>query len=102
MNGRTAKKLRKIARGLKLPPVSAYQPTGPDTEWSGGQLVRRRQPLALKACFRRAYLEAKALYKGAFAEAGKVDLTKEREGVRAFHLRHVDSIKRQGEGPVEK
>ena len=102
MNGRTAKKLRKIARGLKLPPVSAYQPTGPDTEWSGGQLVRRRQPLALKACFRRAYLEAKALYKGAVAEGGPVDLTEEQRGVRPFRHLMVDSIKRQDQGPVNK
>jgi hypothetical protein len=58
--------------------------------------------MALKACWRRAYLEAKALYKGAIAEAGTVDLTGEREGIRPFHMRHVDSIKRQGEGPVER
>ncbi len=102
MRGKTAKRLRRIALQLKLNPVSSYEPTGPSTMWKGGELVKRRQPLALKACWRRAYLEAKALYKGAIAEAGTVDLTGEREGIRPFKDRMVDSIHRQGEGPVER
>ena len=103
MRGKTAKRLRKIALSLKLNPVSSYEPTGAFQHWKGGELVRRRQPLALKACWRRAYLEAKALYKGqVVAEAGVVDLAMEREGIRPFRHRMVDSIKRQGTGPVEK
>ena len=101
MNGRIAKKLRKIALGLKLPPVTSYELSGTPSFCRDG--TQKRRPLALKACWRRAYLEAKALYKGqVVAEAGVVDLAMEREGIRPFHMRHVDSIKRQGEGPVEK
>ena len=89
INGKQARRLRAIARTLKLPPPSTY-----DKQHTGA--------VALKACFRRAYLEAKALYKGAFVEEGRVDLSTEQAGVRPFRHLMVDSIKRQGEGPVER
>jgi hypothetical protein len=55
-----------------------------------------RRPLALQACWRRAYREAKKLYTGqARAQTGTVDLEALREEARAFRHRVIDSIKAQ-------
>lgn len=72
MNGRVSRQLRKIARELELKPETGYAP--------GGRLRRRApyldakgvpqpgppvpRPTVLTECFRRAYKEAKKLYKG--------------------------------------
>ena len=62
----------------------------------------RTHTQALSLCARRAYQEAKAIYMGGKqAIAGTVDLNP-REGLREFRHRMVDSLKKQGEGPVEK
>jgi hypothetical protein len=76
MNGKMAKKLRRIARELKLDPETKYAPVGelvrlPERKYvdkftgeqktlPGGVL---RRPFAMKACERRAYQEAKAIYR---------------------------------------
>ena len=75
MNGRTAKKLRRLARALKLDPETKYAPvgeirhlperryvdkfTGEEKVLPGGVL---RRPFAMIACERRAYQEAKLIY----------------------------------------
>jgi hypothetical protein len=72
VNGRTAKKLRRLARELKLNPQTEYAPVGEirhaearrdhkGRSYSAG-IVRR--PFAMTACERRAYQEAKELYRG--------------------------------------
>lgn len=71
MNGKQAKRLRKIARELKLDPETKYAPVGEirhreaykdhRREYSGGIM---RRPFAMTACERRAYIEAKAIYNG--------------------------------------
>jgi len=76
MNGRIAKRLRKVARELKLDPKTDYAPVGelqhlPERRYvdkfTGEQKVLPggvlRRPFAMKACERRAYQEAKAIYK---------------------------------------
>jgi len=76
MRGKIAKRLRRIARELKLDPRTDYAPVGelqrlPERKYvdkftgehktlPGGVL---RRPFAMKACERRAYQEAKAIYK---------------------------------------
>lgn len=75
MNGKKAKALRRLARTLNLPEENSYAPVGElkrrpaivdhGRTYTAG-LVRR--PFALRACERRAYQEAKALYKGAAIE----------------------------------
>jgi hypothetical protein len=76
MRGKVAKKLRRIARELKLDPKTDYAPVGelqhlPERKYvdkftgeqktlPGGVL---RRPFAMKACERRAYQEAKAIYR---------------------------------------
>lgn len=75
MNGKTAKRLRRIARELELPAENSYAPFGelrrlPErtyvdrrdgkTKTIPGGVLRR--PFALKACERKAYQEAKNLY----------------------------------------
>ncbi len=99
------KRLRKIARELNLDPKNSYAPVGPEVhvearndhgrQYSAG--IKRR-PLALKACERRAYLEAKAIYKGGVVEAGvAAQVLPER---KPFHIRHVDSMKYQPYNPT--
>lgn len=119
MRGKQAKRLRKIARTLELNPASSYAPMGPlrrlpervyvdrqsgETKVLPGGVLRR--PFALKACERKAYIEAKNLYKNPpprevleAPEPQGVPLT---EPQREFKDRMVDSIKQQPEGPVEK
>jgi hypothetical protein len=76
MNGRVAKKLRRIARQLNLNPVASYVPGGrlrrrPD-RWDSNEKGERvliqgapiQRPGVLVECFRRAYREAKKIYKG--------------------------------------
>ncbi len=74
-------------------------PKTQETRTLQGGIVRR--PFALKACTRRGYLEAKAVYKGQkSAIVGKrEDLTQE---VRPFKHRMIDSMRQQPEGPTIK
>lgn len=60
-----------------------------------------RRPFALKACERRAYLEAKALYRGGHAEVIAPQVAPA-EPVRPFKDAVIDSVKRQAPGPVLK
>jgi hypothetical protein len=113
VNGKQSKRLRKIARTLGLNPANSYAPMGAlrrlpertyvdrrsgETKVLPGGVLRR--PFALKACERKAYQEAKALYKGADFEAGPVALHPTEES-RSFADRAVDSMKQQPEGPVD-
>lgn len=108
MNSKKAKALRRIARELALPEENSYEPVGPirrreaivdhGRSYTAG-IVRR--PFALKACERRAYLEAKALYKGGHAEVIQPQVAPT-EPVRPFKDAVIDSVKRQAPGPVLK
>jgi hypothetical protein len=117
VNGKQSKRLRKIARTLGLNPANSYAPMGVlrrlpertyvdrrsgETKVLPGGVLRR--PFALKACERKAYQEAKALYKGADPGdaplAGPVILHPTEES-RSFADRAVDSMKQQPEGPVD-
>ena len=60
VNGKQAKRLRKIARELELNANRAYAPVGPLRRNQFGAPIRR--PFALTECERRAYQEAKAIY----------------------------------------
>jgi hypothetical protein len=105
MNGKKAKALRRLARTLKLPAENKYQPTGvlrrvedrvgPDGKLYKGGLVRR--PFALAVCERRAYQEAKAMYKGATVDAGPAPVGPVilHPTERSFADRAVDSMRRQ-------
>jgi hypothetical protein len=77
MNGKVSKRLRRIARELKLNPQTEYAPVGdlvrlPERRYidkfSGEEKVLPggvlRRPLAMTACERRAYHEAKEIYLG--------------------------------------
>jgi hypothetical protein len=63
MNGKLAKKLRKIARGIELDAKTSYAPSAPVG-------VRRCEklgslpPFVMVKCARRAYKEAKKIYLG--------------------------------------
>lgn len=103
MNGRIAKRLRRAARGLKLNPATTYQPVGPEIyveakkdhgrEYTAG--IKRR-PLAAGPCERRAYLEAKKLYKGQVPlEQGPAEAINPEDYVRKFRDRMIDSIREQ-------
>ncbi len=103
MNGKVAKRLRRIARELKLDPENKYAPVGEirhaearrdhkGRAYTAG-IVRR--PFALQACERRAYLEAKAIYKGENTAVAEVVTP----GV-SFESRMRASIDKQPEGPV--
>ena len=104
MNGKTAKRLRKIARELQLNPETGYAPGGKLRRrpgyrdelglWQEGAPIVR--PAVLKECFRRAYREAKKIFKGLPPSI----LLPEGTEVAPFHVRMVDSIKRQGTGNV--
>jgi hypothetical protein len=109
LNAKKAKALRRIARALKLPESKEYAPVGPIRErpaikdhgrsYSAG-IVRR--PFALKACERRAYLEAKLLYKTHGLEflEGAASAPDLREPAPAFKDRVYQSIEKQPEAPV--
>lgn len=73
MNGKAAKRLRRIARELKLDPKTAYTPGGPlrrqpsfihpeTGETIEGAPIRR--PGILVDCERKGYKVAKQVYKG--------------------------------------
>lgn len=107
MNGKTARRLRKIAAGIELPPSTSYTPGGPlrrrasRTEIDPLTGVREvvpgapiPRPMVLEECWRRAYREAKKIYKGLPPSA----LLPQGENKEApFRVRMVDSIKKQGE-----
>ena len=99
MRGRTAKRLRQIARALNLNPRTNYAP--------GGRLRRRAgyrdeagvlqpgapipRPGVMVECFRRAYKEAKKLYKG---RPPTTCVPEGEEKESPFHVRVVDSMKK--------
>ena len=62
MRGTTARSLRKIARELELEPKTKYAPGGRLRKRANGSPIRR--PLVMLECFRKAYKEAKRMYKG--------------------------------------
>jgi hypothetical protein len=108
MNGKQAKRLRRLAATLKLDPKTSYQPVGPEVyveakkahgrEYTAG--IKRR-PLALGPCQRRVYQEAKLLYSGKVPmETGPAEEINPMDGQRAFRDRMVDSIKKQGNDAV--
>lgn len=107
MRGKTAKRLRKIARQLELNPATTYAPggplrRGPDKGYTDDEGVFHRVPGApirrpgvLQECFRRAYQEAKQIYKGAPPTA----LEPEGDNKPApFNVRMIEAVKKQGQG----
>lgn len=114
MNGRTAKKLRRLARQLKLDPENKYAPVGqlvhlPERTYvdrasgekrtlPGGVL---RRPFALQVCERRAYHEAKAIYKGGVVEKEVAESLYTVQYSPSFKDQLIGSVKAQPEGPVE-
>jgi hypothetical protein len=77
VNGKVAKRLRRLARELKLDPETKYAPFGELQHLPERVYVDRasgetrtlpagvlRRPFAMIACERRAYQEAKAIYRG--------------------------------------
>jgi hypothetical protein len=104
MNAKTAKRLRKIAAELGLNPKTGYAPGGKLRRrpgytdelglWQEGAPIVR--PAVLTECTRRAYKEAKKIYMGKPSSI----LLPEGSEVAPFHVRMVDSIKKQGQGPV--
>lgn len=110
MNGKQARRLRKIARTLELPAENSYAPFGelrrlPErtyvdrrdgkTKTLPGGVLRR--PFALKACERKAYQEAKKIYTGKETELAENPQTViiPPDPVAPFRTRVVDSIKQQ-------
>lgn len=90
MRGTVARRLRKIAAELRLNPQTSYAP--------GGKLRRRPsyrgapipRPGVLTECFRRAYREAKKIYKGLPPSTCVPEVTDARES--PFHVRVVKSM----------
>ena len=104
MNGKQARRLRKVAAALKLDPNTGYAFAGP-TRDANGRPVRR--PIVMGPCRRRAQQEAKKLYLGYVHSPEGMLTPAELDAIRKstvapFHERHVDSMKIQEEGPVEK
>lgn len=109
MNGKKAKALRRIARELKLPPENKYQPVGPlrrreaikdhGRTYTAG-IVRR--PFALGPCERRAYQEAKFLYRGGEIDSDgvQVEPAAAPEPERPFKAQVRESINKQPSTPV--
>jgi|GEM_PF-2534035 len=67
MNAKLAKKLRKIARGVGLDAKTRYGPSKPVRAMYGPRRCDQNgtlPPMVMLPCFRRAYKEAKKLYKG--------------------------------------
>jgi hypothetical protein len=67
MNAKLAKKLRKIARGLGLDPKTTYGPVGQQRYVEVGEDKKRfdlPSAMSMRPCVRRAYKEAKKIYKG--------------------------------------
>lgn len=94
MNGRVSRRLRKIAADLRLTPQTSYAPGGklrrrPSEGWlQQGAPVPR--PAVLTECFRRAYREAKKIYKGLPPSTCVPEVTDARES--PFHVRVVKSM----------
>jgi len=113
VNGKKARALRRIARELNLDPEVKCQPVGPirhreaiadhGRTFSAGIVPR---PFALGPCERRAYKEAKALYKGADVDTGPAPIgpviLEPSTASRAFKDQVVDSLKKQAPHPVLK
>jgi hypothetical protein len=108
VNGKKAKALRRIARSLGLPPENKYEPVGPirrreaikdhGRTYTAGIIPR---PFALGACERRAYKEAKALYKGGHVDVtGIAPVEAPNAAARPFKDKVFESIKNQPEAPV--
>ena len=105
MNGRTARKLRQIAKGLDLAPETGYAPAGKMRRYPHrlqkdaeghmrlvpGPPIPR--PIAMTECFRRVYKEAKKLYKG-LPPSMCVPEAKEKEAEVPFRARVADSIRK--------
>lgn len=111
MNGKTAKRLRRIARELHLNPTTTYAPMGPLRRGPEKVIVRDgkietipgmpiRRPYATGECERRAIQEAKKIYKRQDPEATEMPGQEFLREEIPFHLRHVNSMKRQPDGPV--
>lgn len=76
IRGKTAKRLRQIARALNLNPTTGYAPGGPLRRRPAGKVYGEDgelvvtpgrpipRPGVLIECLRRAYKEAKKIYKG--------------------------------------
>lgn len=73
MNDKVARRLRKIARGLELEPVTSYKPSKPISPgyfWGlqhNGRVCEANgtlPPYVMVECTRRAYKEAKKVYLG--------------------------------------
>lgn len=117
MNGKVAKKLRRIARELHLDPENKYAPVGEivhrpaikdhGRSYTAGIVPR---PFALQVCERRAYLEAKAIYKNSCQpiaeeqrrphDTGTKVMILPPDPVAPFKARLHSSIAEQPEGPV--
>lgn len=124
MNGKTARRLRKIARELKLDPETQYAPHGPLRRLPERSYVDRstgiertipggvlRRPFAMIECERRAYKEAKSIYSDSCLRSAPTPTERrERQEQRLphdtgpnstpFHVRAVDSMRAQPETPV--
>lgn len=106
MRGKTARRLRRIARSLELNPTTTYAPGGKLRRMPGqlvddpvegprmvaGALIRR--PGVLQECTRRAIQEAKKIYKGEPPSALQVESNKP----APFHVRMIEAVKKQGKG----
>lgn len=105
MNGRVSKKLRRIARELNLSPTTAYAPGGKlrrrpsrwDSDELGAQVLIQGPPIprpgTLVECFRRAYQEAKKIYKGQPPSICVPDVPETPEQQESpFHVRVVKSM----------
>src|ERR1700683_2742337 len=72
MRGQTARLLRKIAQGAALPLETGYAPGGSLRRHAGRRLIDGTyhpgppipRPTVMTLCFRRAYKEAKKIFKG--------------------------------------
>lgn len=98
MRGATAKRLRKIARELGLPAEAKYLPGGKlrrrsDYRDENGEIQQGApfpRPFVLNECFRRAYREAKKIYKGLPMSI----LLPEAEKETAYKVQVADSMRK--------
>ena len=101
MRGKTAKRLRAIARSLALPERGKYVPGGPlrhragfrhpsTGEWQEGAPIPR--PAVMTECFRRAYKEAKQVYMGRPASTLRMAKVDEQKPSQDFRAALVESI----------
>ena len=97
MRGATARKLRRLARSLGLDAETRYTPGGPlvrrpgyrdeDGTWQEG--APKPRPAILVACARRAYREAKKIFKGEPMSVLMPEIDKE----KSFQAQVVDSMR---------